>query len=303
MALKKDRNDIIEAALDLIGAVAAEESATAADIQDGAAALDRMVKSWQSKGAHLWTENEATLFVQPGQVEYQIGDSSPDHATEDPNETTLSADASTTDTVITLTDDTGLAVSDNIGVELDSGSLFWTTVASLSPVTLTDPLTGDAASGNTVYFYTTDIGKALRVPDARRRQSSQDIEMIKLGRRDYLNLPNKQSSGTPVQFYYKPNINSGQLFIWNSPTSIKTTIKFTYWRPLEVFATAESDPDFPNEWLEPLIYNLAVRRAPAYGLPVMPEVTALAVSLKQDVDEWDQEAADIFFQYAEGVGQ
>jgi hypothetical protein len=303
MALKKDRNDIIEAALDLIGVKAAEEPATAADTQDGAAALDRMVKTWQSDGAHLWSEQEATLFVQPGQAKYQLGDNSPDHATEDPNETTLSAAAVETDTVITLTDNTGLLVGDNIGVELDSGSLFWTTVASLGPTTLTDALTGDAASENTVYFYTADLGKALKVPDARRRQSDQDIEMVKLGRLDYLNLPNKATIGTPVQFYYRPDINSGSIFLWPTPESIDTTIKFTYWRPLEVFADADDAPDFPNEWIEALIYNLAVRRAPAYGMVVPPEVTALAVSLKEKASDWDQEQADIYFQYAEGRGQ
>lgn len=302
LPLKNDRNEIIEAALDLIGVVPAAEEPTAVDIQDGAAALNDMVKNWQSKGAHLWAQNEAFLFVQPGQVKYQFGDSSPDEATEAFTEDTLAANVASGSAIITLTTSTPL-VNDRIGVELDTGVLFWSTVASLSPITLATVLPSAAASTNTVYFYTTIIGKALRVPDARRSQSGQDIEMLKMGRIDYFNLPNKLTLGTPVQFYYDPKISSGNMYLWPAPQSINTIIKFTYNRPLIVFSDADDEPDFPDEWIEVLKYNLALRRAPAYGVSAPIEVAALATSLMADTGEWDQDAADVSFQFSFGRGQ
>jgi hypothetical protein len=301
MAIKNTRNDIITSALELIGAKAADEPASAADIQTGAAFLDRLVKSWQATGAHLWSRNSATLFVQPAQIEYQIGSTTADHATEEYTATTLSVAAVATDTVITLTSTTGLLVADVIGIKLDTGVLHWTTIASLAPTTITDQMPSGAAIGNTVYFYTTDLGKALRIPDARRKQSGQEIGMIQLGRIDYLNLPNKETSGTPTNFYYDPKKSFGNLFLWPAPTSADTTIQFTYYRPLDVFDTSASSPDFPDEWVEAMVYNLAFRLAPIFGQPIPPGVPELAGVLYANAYEWDQDDADVSLQFTSGA--
>ena len=147
------------------------------------------------------------------------------------------------------------------------------------------------------------------MPDARREQGSgvnaQEIEMIQMGRIDYLNLPNKNTSGTPVQFYYDPKIDFGTMFIWPAPTSTDDLMRFTYYRPLEVFADSEDAPDFPNEWIEALVYNLAVRLAPRFGtsLAEIQDVTAIAVALHQNALDWDQDDASVFFQYSRGRGQ
>jgi hypothetical protein len=303
MAVKKNRNDIIESALRKAGILAVGEEPSAEQTQAAAEDLDDMVKSWQATGAHLWSELEATLFVQPGQIKYQLGGDTTDHATEEYTETTLSVASVTNDNTVTLTNDSDLLVDDTIGITLDTGDIFWTTVTEICPPLLADLMPSDAAAGNSVYFYTTDITKPLRVPDARRRQSSQDIEMIKLGRIDYLNLPNKNSSGTPTQFYYKPNISSGQLFLWPSPTSSTTTIKFTYFRPLRVFSDADDEMDLPNEWVEAIKYNLAVRQAVEYGLNPNRLSVELAGVLYNNAYEWDQDDGDMELEFAYGRGQ
>jgi hypothetical protein len=304
VTLANTRNDIINEALDLIGVKASDESASASETSDSATALDHLVKTWQSTGAHLWSRNSFILFLQPAQIEYQIGPkngvASSDNATEEFTETTLSAAASSGDVTVSLTSSTGLAISDFIGIEQDDGTIHWTTAKAISVVTLNDALTDDAASGNTVYFYTTKIGKALKIPDARREQgtgtNAQEIEMVKLGRIDYLNLPNKKTSGTPVQFYYDPKIDHGLFFAWPAPTSTDTLIRGTYYRPLNVFDDADDSPDFPDEWIEALKYHLAVRMAPRFGQPVPTEVAVLAISLYKDALEWDQGDESIFFQ-------
>lgn len=307
MTLNRTRSDIIENALDLIGVKAAGEPVSAEDGASAATALDWLVKSWQNSGAHLWARDSAILFLQPAQIEYQIGGTNTDNATETFSETTLSATAAALATTITLTSTTGLAVGQFIGIKLDAGSVHWTTVKIVSPTTLNAALPSEAASGNRVFFYTTKIGKALRVPDARREQGSgvnaQEIEMIQMGRIDYLNLPNKNTSGTPVQFYYDPKIDFGTMFIWPAPTSTDNLLRFTYYRPLKVFTDSEDDPDFPNEWIEALAYNLAVRLAPRFGMPLAPEVGVLAVALHQNALDWDQDDAPVFFQYSRGRGQ
>lgn len=301
MAIERTRNDIINGALELIGVKAADESAQSDDVQSSAAALDWMVKSWQATGAHLWTRTDATLFLVTGQAKYVIGSTA--DATETFTETTTTSALVTNDTVIPITSSTGLAVNDFLAVKLDDGTLTFSVVTSIAPVTITDGLASNAASGNTVFFYRTKIGKALKIPDARRRQSAQDIEMVQLGRIDYLNLPDKEQQGTPVQFYYDPKISTGDMFLWPTPQTTDTIIKFTFYKPIDIFDTSSDEADFPNEWIEALVYNLAVRVASRFSQPLPQEVAVLALKLYNDALDWDQGDASIFFAYGEGRGQ
>ncbi len=303
MALEKTRNDIITRALQLIGVAAADEDIAAADVQTSAIALDHMVKAWQGTGVHLWSRNEATLFVQPGQVKYQLGGTNTDNATEDFTSTALNGDVATGSTTPVVDSETGMIVGDFIGFILDAGGIHWTTIVSLAPLVITDSFPSAASDDNVVHFYTTKIAKALKVSDARRRQQESDIEMLRYGRIDYLNLPNKTIEGTPTVFYYDPKINFGNLFIWTAPQFSSTTILFSFLRPLDVFDTASSAPDFPDEWVETLSYNLAVRMAPVFGgATLTQDVLAIAAVGYQNILDWDQEDASVDLQFYAGQG-
>lgn len=302
------RNEIIEGALELIGVKPANEDAQAADVITAANALNTMVKAWGAKGLHLFSREDATLFLQPGQVTYQLGSTTTDHATENFTGTTLSAAAVATDTVLNLTSSTGMAVNDIIGVKLDTGFVHWSTVTVVAPVTIATQMPSNAASGNTVYFYTTDIGKPLRVPSARRQTgvapNAQEIEMVVLSHSDYENLPNKTTTGTPVQFYYDPQQIFGRVNVWPAPTSVDTLINMTIWKELNVYTTAADQGVFPSEWGEALIYNLAIRLGPRYGAAQMsPLVVEQAVSYLDDLLAWDQGSESLYFQYGQGRGQ
>jgi len=302
-----NRNEIIDGALELIGVKAADEGADSSDVSKAITALNMMIATWQSTGAHLWSRESATVFLQPTQFKYILGAGSTDHAAEVYTTSALSSAIVATATTIPMTVTTGLLVADKIGVKLDAGSIHWSTVASLSPTVINDALPSDAASGNLIYYYTTDIAKPLRIPDARYEQGTGDniseIEMVRLARIDYLNLPNKTTPGNANQFYYKPDVLKGELFVWSVPTSTSTVINITYYRPLLAFTSASDNGDWPDEWKECLMYNLAVRMAPKYGKQVMPDVKELAIALYNNLLDWDDEPASVFFQYSQGVGQ
>lgn len=84
-----------------------------------------------------------------------------------------------------------------------------------------------------------------------------------------LNAPNNQ--GYPIHFWYQPGNQQGTISIWPAPDAYSAQYRqiwFTYQRPFNQFNTATDTPDFPQVWLEPLIYSLAHRLAPEYGLPL-----------------------------------
>jgi len=288
------RNDIIDGALETIGVKMADESSEAADVLTAKNWLNRMVKRLQSTGAHLWTRNSATLFLSAGVNEYLIGTTA--DATESYVETTTTAALAAAATTIPVTSATGMTVGDLLGVRLDDGTINFSIITTITvlDIEITDGLVSAAASGNVVYNYTTRLGKALRIPDARRKNDSQEIEMLHLGRSDYLELPNKDNQGTPVQYYYDPKQDNGKMFLWPTPISGETLVTFSYYKPLDVFTTSSDVAEFPDEWIEALVLNLAIRLAPIFGRPIPPGLQQMASQAAQDALDWDQEDASIY---------
>jgi len=304
MAIIKTRNEIITQALRMIGALAEDEDPTSPQISDGAIRLDWMVKRWQSTGVHLWTEDDATLFLVRGQAKYVLGEGSTEHCTTSFTETTLSADEASGQTVLSVTSSTGVAVGDFVGVVQDDNVIHWSTLTVISPFTIADALTDDAASGNAVVYYTTNIDKPLRVPDARRNESGIETFMEHLGRRDYLDLPDKGTIGTPVQYYYKPKISTGELFIWNTANNAASQqVLFTFYNLIDVFDTSASAADFPDEWVQSIVYNLAVDLAPDYGQTLPPTLIRDADRTFKEALEWDDEDSPVYFTWSPSRGR
>jgi hypothetical protein len=88
---------------------------------------------------------------------------------------------------------------------------------------------------------------------------------------EYNRMYSSQSSGTPVQLYYQPKINKGEIRIWPTPdaTAASTkTVKLVYQRPFEDFTASGETLDFPKEWHQTIIYKLAASLAPEFSVPL-----------------------------------
>lgn len=125
--------------------------------------------------------------------------------------------------------------------------------------------------------YVIGVGQVINVPyptyiyDINLEIPPYDsqIEMQQMAIIDFNQLPNA-GAGTPVNYNYKPGINIGTLSIWPTPDAsvpALTRMVVTYQRPLEVFDAALDTPDFPQEWGNALIYNLAFVLCDEYGVP------------------------------------
>jgi hypothetical protein len=131
----------------------------------------------------------------------------------------------------------------------------------------------------TVNTYTIGTGKTvstdkpLKVIRAWNHDvnSNIDIPMRILTKQEYDILGNKTSSGNPIQLYYAPLLNSGEIKVFPTPSTTEVTnntIYIVYQRPFEDFDASTDEPDFPQEWYDAVLYGLAVRLAPEYGLPI-----------------------------------
>jgi hypothetical protein len=269
------RNQIIEHAARLAGALRDGESLGNAKINKFNYALNAMVKHWQGKGLKVWTVDEAVLVPQADQTVYTLGPASTDHAARasDFFQTEVSA-AGALDgaTASPVEDTTNIAVSDHVGIVVDDGTVHWSTVASKtsSQITINAAIDDDASAGAVVFTYTTKLSQPIKIPDdmIRLYDFGEDIStpVIGVARKDFRMLSTPASTGRVSQVFYDKQLSNGRLEIWQTPSRITNYLKFTYWRPIETFETAADNPDLPEEWLLCLGFNLAKIVAPEYGL-------------------------------------
>lgn len=300
---------IITEALALIRVGVDEEPLTPSQSQDAMRSLNLMVKAWQADGLHLWTKTEGVIFLQYGVAQYGLGGNNSSRSCLYDNlvDVTLAADASAGSHTIVVSDASGITNGAQIGVEVGDNLLQWTTVngaPSGNTVTLTAALSGDVSTDGAVFSYFNKLDRPTRLLQARRRiyapdrQDWQDIWLTIQERPDYYNQPNKQQAGTETMIYYDPQLVTGLMQLWQSPSIETDLVLFTFERPLDDFTTLTQTADFPQEWIETLCWNLAFRLAPKYSFPLdeRNQIDVIAEGMKQKLLGFDREYGSVNFQ-------
>lgn len=304
------RNEIILDALQLLGIYGIGRTVSAEDMTFAVAQFNKMIKAWGTKGLHLWLKEDAMLFLTPGQVKYTLGAGlSTVHCAlyDDVVETQLTTGVSQADTTIAVLDTTGMTIGDKVGVVLPDLSTYWTTINTIpssTSLTLTSGMSAAASSGALVYTYTTDINKPLRILNMQRVQGFDidrtEVPLTAISYDEYMALPNKVNAGggIPNQYMYNPRRTDGDMYFWLSPNDSNLRIRFAYERIVEDLAVTSDNLDFPNEWLEPATWQLAVRLAPAFGKDqkMMQAIFPLASDMLKNLMDWDSEITSVSMQ-------
>lgn len=324
VVFRSNRDAIIQGSLRLCGAIDPENAspATTTQVTNCAEALNMLVKQWEANGLQLWERKYGVVFPQKAQPMFVLGSPGPagDHACLATPlglggfvQTTLSTAAASgagTITVTTLSSpfSAGVAVvtmatTYNIGIELDTGYIQWTTIngaPSGTTVTLTTPLTSAASSGNTVYCYQTKLVRPLRILDAWIRQVGGNDTPVNIIPREHYNRFGLKSSqgGNPTQLYYDPQSNAGHIYIYPEFIGADNTLYIEFQKPIDDFASSSDDFDLPQEWGNALKLNLALMIAPEYDVPdsKFKQIQYLADMAFSMVENYDQEDAPLYIQ-------
>jgi len=185
-------NDVMTEALEHLQATGQGEGFDGNDYLRCIGPLNRMLKSWEGQGIHLWTQQEGTLFTRVGQSEYDMDNTGKDGADDDFThyantwrETTLGAalDVSVDADQLTLASVTDLTVGMMIGVVNSDLDLEWRRVMSITAlvVQVETAFTVDAASGGTVYFYAYDQATIGSVLITATTFTPSDISLFQAG--------------------------------------------------------------------------------------------------------------------------
>lgn len=283
------RDNIIQSVLEDLGVMQAGDTTSSASFTDHSSGLstklNALIKQWGnptdgSPGMQVWAQKVGYLFLNTNNASYSLGPTATETGTTNKwassyVTTTLGSAAAANDSTVTLAVSAStlpIANGARIGVELDSGAMFWTTVNG-SPVgavvTLTTNISGAAAAGNRVFAYTTTSQgrRPLEIITAVRRDvDGNDTPLTPLSMEQYeYGVSKKNQDSTPTAFYYKQTLTDGTLLLNSEPTDVTDVIRFVYRSPFEDFDAAGDNPDFDQHWIRPLIYGLAVESLARFG--------------------------------------
>lgn len=299
-----DATTVINKAFGKIGVKIAEQDLQAEQFQDGLDALNLMIKSWAAQGLHLWAKDEGVLFLDAGKTNYNLGPTGDEACRADDfiSTTTTTAQVAT-DVIIPVVSTTNMAQFDTVGIELDDNTRHWTTIFSVdstTQITVNDGLPSTSKIGSTVFKFTDLIERPQRTLSCRRKTFAQDneIPVITWSRQEYFNQVNKNSQGTVVNCYYSPQLGNGRMYVWQTASSVNDLLLFTFERQLEDILIGDDTLDFPVEWLEAIIYNLASRLSSDYDAPPakIQLIRADAAQFLDDLLGWDEEMTSLNLQ-------
>ena len=189
-------------------------------------------------------------------------------------------------------------VGDFIGIERDSGALQWTNIGATlaNPITLIDALSGAAAVDNHVYSYSAKISRPLELVEARlHRADDTEYPIDIIPRLEYMALANKTNTGSPNQIYYDAKRTNAEVRIWPAAGDVQQYILMTLRSPIEDFDSEGDNPDYPIEYAEALIWNLAVKIAPEFGAAPSPFVQEQAFTTKNNLKGFDVDFGSCYF--------
>ena len=299
-----DRDTLIKESMEILNAYDPISTMTADEIWSCSRTLNIMLKAMQADGLQLWKQTEVHLFMEADKIKYTLSTSG-DNATISHTETAMRVAGAASATTLEVDSTTGMTAGDYIGIELDDDTMHWTTVSSVTDtdtVVITTGLASASAIDNVIYFFTNKIPKPLRINNAliHHKSSGNDVELNIVSREEYWNLGVKTSEGIVNQIYFDPRRDDSEVRVFPEPTSVTDYIILVCHLPFEDFDSGANTPDFPQEWLECVVWGLATRLMFKYGATVpvdrRREIKAMANEMYQKALDFDTEDTSIFLQ-------
>lgn len=298
-------SQIINYAAKQCGKLADGDTLTTNEYTDCLFFLNAMIKQWIAKndyapGIKMWTRQRGYQFLAATTGIYSlgaIGGSGSSYWTNNYSYTTSgggNAKNATTIHVATTTAATNnmqpnigsqtsaLTIGQHVGIQLDSGDIYWTTISTVpTGATITIP-TGIPSTSNNVsnmiFAFSTVATPPQYIENIQLRDNQgNDTPVQMLNLNDYMNLPSKQASsysGDPIAVYYEPHLvgNSGQGYgllhtdVAGAQDCSKILV-ISYFSEIEDFVNTTDEMYFPKEWALALILGLARIISPMFNAP------------------------------------
>jgi hypothetical protein len=245
------RDSIIKQILDILGVIAEGADPTAEQISTVSRALNQYIKYLQVvHHIKIWKLESATKTF------------------------SAASEVTGTDSNIYTCTKSHTSSADNKPVTGDDWTSYWTKKGS----------TGGVWATSTAYTSTgdfTDSDDVIGIETAFLRKNDNDREIEVIGRKEYARIPNKNDFGDPNVIWFD-NKYSPTIFV--HPLVEDTddvVIHYEKILRIEDFDAAGNTPDFPVEWIAPIVWQVAHDVSFIYKQPIAEQR-----EIKRKADEY-----------------
>jgi hypothetical protein len=187
--------------------------------------------------------------------------------------------------------------------EYSVDGLSWETLTDLGQIEVTDNqwIWTDIDPGKTVEYYRIRgyNGTTLAVREWFVGNNSREIQMARLNRDDYTNLPNKNfTANQPYQFWFDRTIPKPSVYLWPTPSDPFIQMVVWYNRQIMDVGALTDQLEVPQRWYEATIFMLAHRMS--LELPqVAPDRIAylekMATQFLYEAEQEERDKSPIYF--------
>jgi hypothetical protein len=194
---------------------------------------------------------------------------------------------------------------DFVGIELDDGTIQWTTISGTPAATMTinNALTDSAAAGNFVWWFTSRAQRFPYLENAVLRNSDFNdtpLDVFTQVQQYEANVA-KFADGDPVCILVEPLRLNTRITLDSQPTDITKQLYLTVFYPSEDYDSLSDDIAFPQEAFNFLHWELAFALSPSVGRWT-PEMTQLRTEARSMYLNLNPENSVMYFQPNAGFG-
>jgi len=150
--------------------------------------------------------------------------------------------------------------------EYSTDGISWNTLEDLGEIAVTDNqwVWTDVDPGQNVEYYRIRVynGTTLALRELYIGNNSREIQMSRLNRDDYTNLPNKNfTANQPYQFWFNRTIPQAGIYLWPVPSD--PFIQMTVWYSRQIMDVGDlsGELEIPQRWYEAIVFMLSHRMA------------------------------------------
>jgi len=289
-----DRDTLIRAGCDIAGLATEGEPIEPEMLTVLARQLNIHLKHLTTKGFRLWKRQRQSITLVASQNTYTLSQKTA-------GTTTSTSASKLVDTSANFVVD--VAVGDTIYNTTDSTNTTISAIDSTTQLSVADDI---FASGENYEITSSNVSfpRPERIIECNRKTISDGNEttITPLSLQEYETLPNKTDTGTPVQYFYDPELTQGKLYLWLTPdaTAVSTyTVELVALTQVNDMDNSTDTFDFPQYWYQPIVDKLAYVASKIYGSARLGELQILrddASMSENDAINYDQEDSSVFFQ-------
>ena len=191
----------------------------------------------------------------------------------------------------------------SIALEYSTDNSTWNMLEDLGTIVVSNNewVWTDIDPGESVAYYRIRAynNTTLALRELYFGNNSREIQMARLNRDDYTNLPNKNfTANQPYQFWFDRTIPQATVYLWPTPSDPFIQMTVWYQRQIMDVGALTDELEVPQRWYEAVVFMLAHRMSlelPQVGMDRVGYLEKMADRYYSEAEAEERDKSPIYF--------